>query len=419
MPVICFSVIIALAGCDTRPPPDSETERLTVWAHTGQPQERETLERQVQAFNARHADLVVRLSFLPEGAYNGQVQAAAIAGRLPDLLELDGPYVANYAWQGVLLPLDDLLPAELRADLLPSILAQGRYGGHFYAVGSFDSGLGLWADRRRLRAAGVRLPTGPGASWDQDEFHHALAALAAQDPDGAVLDLKLNYPSEWLTYAFSPWLQSAGADLIDRDTGRAGGTLDGPQAVAAMTALQRWFEAGYVDPNMDDSAFTGGRTALAWGGHWNYPAYREALGEHLALLPLPRYGPRLVTGQGSWTWTITRRCRNPKAALRFLRYLLAPSQVLAMSAANGGVPATRRAVHDSPLYRPGGALHLFVRPRPRTPAYPLISSAFAQAFRDIRAAALIDQQLRRHPFSSMLTQPQVTGRNFYLSSASI
>jgi len=396
-----FALLGIVAGCSGRAEPAGV---VTVWAHAGRAVERHTLERQVAAYNARRGPDRVRLTFIPEGAYNGQVQAAALAGDLPDVLEFDGPYLYTYVWQGRLRPLDKLLPAALRADLLPSIIAQGTYRGHLYSVGSFDSGLGLWGDRRALERAGVRIPKGPGDAWTEAQFDKVLAALAAHDPDGEVLDLKLNYPNEWFTYAFSPLIESAGGDLIDRQTYRsAEGVLNGPAALRAMREIQGWFRAGYVDPNLDDAAFVQRRVALAWGGHWNYPRYHKALGKDLVLLPLPRFGPRLVTGEGSWSWGITRRCQKPGAAARFLKFLLRPDQVLATSEANGGVPATRAAIARSPLYGPHGPLRLFAEQlregyavaRPRTPAYPAISAAFAQAFRAVRNGAAPKRALDR------------------------
>jgi multiple sugar transport system substrate-binding protein len=283
-----------------------------------------------------------------------------------------------------------------------------------YAAGTFDSGLGLYASRDKLEAAGARIPSGPQEAWTADEFAELLAALASRDSDGRVMDLKLNYSGEWFTYAFSPLLQSAGGDLVERGANSsAGGVLNGPQSVSAMRTLQRWLAGGYVDRNIDDNAFVGGRVALSWAGHWEYPRYDEALGEDLVLLPLPDLGRGSRTGQGSWVWGITTRCPDPRAATRFLEFLLRPGEVLAMAASNGAVPATRTAIERSPLYGPAGPLNLFARqllggysvPRPRTPAYPVITSAFQQAFDDIRdggdaqaaldrAAAIIDEDIR-------------------------
>lgn len=143
-------------------------------------------------------------------------------------------------------------------------------------MGIFDSGLGLYGRRELLAAAGVRIPEGPEDAWSVTEFEKALAALAEKDPDGAVLDLKLNYSGEWFTYAFSPILWSAGGGLIDRDGyDAADGVLNGPASVSAMERLRGWFQKGYVDPNLDDAAFTGGRVALSWVGHWEYGRYRK------------------------------------------------------------------------------------------------------------------------------------------------
>ena len=403
--LIALMAFLFVVGCGEQTP--SETEGpvgLAVWFHSGQPGERRVIEDQVKRFNASQDEVKVILTLLPEGSYNAQVQAAALADELPDLLEFDGPFLYNYVWQGRLRPLDDLLPASLRDDLLPSIVAQGRYRDALYAVGSFDSGLGLWADRKALEAVGARIPSGVDDAWSVDEFDELLTKLAARDEDGAVLDLKLNYRGEWATYAFSPLLVSAGADLVTREgVPRAAGVLDSHEAVAAMERLQRWIGGGRVDPNLDDDAFTARRVALSWVGHWEYNRYREALGDDLVLLPLPDFGHGARTGQGSWAWGVTRRCAHPEAAAAFLAFLLHPHEILAMVEANRAVPATHAALDGSFIHAPGEALRLFAEqlesgasvPRPRTPAYPAITNAFQQAFDDIRNGGDVLRALNR------------------------
>lgn len=378
--------------------------QIEAWAHSGQAGERQVLEEQVARFNATHPDIAVNLTVLPEGSYNQQVQAAAAAGELPDLLELDGPFLYRYAWQGQLRSLDALLPEDLRRDLLPSIVAQGTYDGRLYAVGAYDSGLGLWARRSRLRAVGARIPEGPADAWTRAEFEALLNRLADRDEDRAVLDLKLNYRGEWFTYAMTPVLWSAGAHLMAEDPPpRAAGVLDAAAATVALGAVQGWILRGLVDPNLDDAAFTQGRVALSWAGHWEHPRYAEAFGDDLLLLPLPDFGQGSRTGQGSWAWGITQGSPRSEAAAAFVQFLLRPEEILAMTAANGAVPATRTAVARSPLYQPGGPLHLFVvqltqgyaHPRPRTPGYPIVTSAFQEAFAAIRDGADVQRALDR------------------------
>jgi multiple sugar transport system substrate-binding protein len=386
-----FSVL-AFAGCQQ---PSQKDGVLNVWVHAGQDAERKTLEQQVKRFNATHAPkgTKIALTFIPEGSYNAQVQAAALSKDLPDILEFDGPFVYNYVWQQNLIPLNNLISQEVRQDLLPSILQQGTFKGKLYSVGTFDSGLGMYGNRRLLQAAGVRIPEGNQDAWSGNEFNQALAALAQKDRDRQVLDLKLNYKGEWFTYGFSPIVQSAGGDLIQRNTyTTAKGSLNGSAAVGVMQQLQSWIQKGYVDPNIDDAAFAKKRVALSWVGHWEYKAYAKALGKDLVVLPLPNFGKGSKTAQGSWNWGITKNCQDQKAAMKFLEFLLQPQEVLAMTNANGAVPGTKRAIAQSPLYAPGGSLRLFSEqlltgqtvPRPQTPAYPVITTAFQEAFANIR-----------------------------------
>ncbi len=392
-------------GC-TREKSDTGQDRnrvtVSAWVHSGRAAERAVIQDQVRRFNALQDRIRVKLTVIPEGSYNAQVQAAAAAGDLPDALEFDGPFLYNYIWQGRLTPIEKYLPASVTLDLIPSIVQQGTYDGKLYSVGAYDSGLGLYARRSRLQAVHARIPRGPGDAWTVKEFEGILARLAKADPDGQVLDLKLNYTNEWYTYAFSPPIQSAGGDLIDRSGYQsAAGVLNGPAAVAAMTHIQDWIKHGYVDPNVDDDAFTAGRVALSWAGHWEYRRYAAAAGDDLVLLPLPDFGKGSRTGQGSWNWGITRGAHDPQAAATFIRFLLRPDEILRMTDANGAVPATRTAIARSRLYGPGRPLRLFAEqllhgyavPRPRTPAYPVITSAFQQAFADIRNGADVKKAL--------------------------
>lgn len=385
---------------------------LEVWFHAGQEAEREVIQQQVIRFNDSQNSVDVDLTFIPERDYNAQIQAAALADELPDVLEFDGPYLYNYVWQNHLRPLDAYISERLKEKLLPSVIAQGTYRGNLYSVATFDSGLGLYVNKPMLEAIGARIPNSPADAWTIEEFNTILAKLSEQDPDGAVLDLKLNYSGEWFTYAFSPVLQSAGADLINQETLSAGGVLNSDPAIAALTYIQNWVAENWVDFNTDDAAFTSGRVAISWVGHWEYDRYTNALGDRLAIVPLPDFGTGSRTGQGSWNWGITQACLNPEAAAEFLSFLLETDEVLAMTNGNGAVPATKEAIAKSSLYGPDGPLQLFAQqllegysvPRPRTPAYPMISSIFQDSFLKIinrapvrktldRAARLIDEDI--------------------------
>ena len=385
--------------------PKAEPVTVEVWFHSGKGEEREVLDAQVKDFNAMQGDVIIDAVQLPEGSYNDQVNAAALAGDLPCLLDFDGPFLYNYAWSGYLRPMDEYVSADLKADFLPSIINQGTYGGRLYSLGTFDSGLAIWGNKSYLEAAGVRIPTGIDDPWTKDEFVDALEKLQALDEVEYAIDLKLNYGAgEWDTYGFSPIMQSWGGDLIDRtDYMSADGVLNSPESVEALEFFQSLFEDGYADPQpAGDDCFYGTKTcALSWVGHWMWTPHSEGLGDDVVLIPVPKFGDKAVTGMGSWNWGITSTCENPDAAWEFLRFLISPAEIIHMTNANGAVPARKSAIAQSELYAEGGPLNGFVQQleggvaleRPVTPAYPVITSSFSEVIQNIVAGADVQEEL--------------------------
>src|SRR5437660_8359029 len=378
---------------------------IQLFFHSGQGPERDALNATLKSFSDRYPGITVDVVQLPEGRYTDEVNVAALADSLPCLLDFDGPTLYNYAWSGYLIPLDKYVSPEMKADFLPSIIQQGTYNHHLYSLGQFDSGLGIYANKHYLSEARVRIPT-INHPWTLTEFNTLLAKLKNVPGVRYPLDLEMNYgysSGEWYTYGFSPFVESFGGDLINRSNYQsANGVLNGPDAVAAMTWFQDLFEQGYSNPlPADDTDFSSGRSALSWVGHWLYPAYSQALGDNLLVLPSPNLGTGAKTGMGSWNWGITSSCKAPDAAWQVLNFLLSPNEIARMSNANGAIPARKSVIAQSRLYAPNGPLYVFVQqlqmgiaePRPITPAYPAITSAFAEVVVNISTGANVTEDL--------------------------
>jgi len=387
------------------------TVEIDMWFHSGRGDERNVIQDQVERFNAMQDLVKVNAVILPEGSYNDQVQAAAFANDLPDLLDLDGPYMTNYAWAGYLKPLDEYIGEGMLSDLLPSIIKQGTYQGKIYALGTFDSGLAIWANKKYLEAVGARIPTTVEDAWTKDEFLQILADLKALPEIDYPLDLMFSYgPGEWFAYGFSPIFQAFGADMINReDFMSAEGALNGPEAYEAAEFFQNLIKDGYVNLSpANDAAVLDGTAAMAWVGHWYYNSAVNALGEDAVLIPMPKLGPAdsmfggQATGMGSWCWGITNSSEHPYAAWLFLDFIMRPEEIVNMTNANGAVPARISASNMSELYKEGGPLSLYVEQagkiaveRPVTPAYPILSLEFTNALQDIANGGDIQSALDR------------------------
>ncbi len=382
--LLCLATCAAQAG-----------ETLKVWHHGGRvQQERESIERILKDWSAENPDYPAEYVLLPEGAYNEQVQAAAMANQLPDLLDFDASNYANYAWAGYLVPLNDYYPASFFERFIPSILDQGRYDpdGKYYSLGWFDSATCIWVNKPMLEKAGVRIPKGINDPWTREEFDAALAALKTSGVEYP-LDLKLNYgKGESYCYGFGPVIQSFGADIINRDTWRAKGTLDSDAAVDAMTMVQEWIKNGYVVPaSLGDDAFYGSRkAAMVYTGMWMWGPHHENLGSDLGVIAMPNWGGRQVSAMGSWCWGITSIGKNKDKTAELLAFMMQDKYVLQQANLSGAIPATYEAAKNSDLYKQGGPLNIlfqelehFAIPRPAHPAYPTITAAVAQMVADV------------------------------------
>ena len=232
----------------------------------------------------------------------------------------------------------------------------------------------------------------------RDEFIQALESFKALDEVEYAIDMKINYGAgEWFTYAFSPIIQGFGADLIDRRTfDTAEGVLNGPEGLAGMGFIQSLFTKGYVNAApIDDNDFVNGRAALGFVGHWMTKAYRENFGSDFILIPMPVWEKKAVTGMGSWAWAISSQTKQPEGAVDFLEFILKPDEILSITNINGAVPGRTAAFSQVEAYKPGGDLSIFVQqlqegvavPRPATPGYPAITSAFYTAFDNILKGA--------------------------------
>ncbi|QLH25509.1 sugar ABC transporter substrate-binding protein [Streptomyces sp. Rer75] len=402
LPLAALAACGGGSGADVSAEAGSGKGTISVWAHQGQKNEDTALRKAVKSFNSSQNKIKVELKLIPGNDYTKTITATD-ASKLPDVMEFDGPTMANFVYNKKLAPIDSYVSAKTLSNATDAGKTQGEIGGKHYGLGMYDSGLGVYGNKKLLDAAGVKYPTRPSDGWTATEFTAALKALKAKDSDGKVVDLQENsgYANEWGTFGFAPILWSAGGSLLK--DGKAEGALDTSAAVSAMKTFQSW--KPYTDPNTDGNAFAKGRVALSWVGHWMYPAYSKALGKDLVVLPLPDFGNGPKAGQGSWAWGIGANSKNAKAAGTFLDTLLNDTNVTAMTTANGAPPATKSALAKSELYQRGGPLQLFAdqlaKPcvdsdvtkscvavtRPVTAGYPTVTAKFSDALNAIYGGA--------------------------------
>ncbi|WP_415716080.1 extracellular solute-binding protein [Roseibium sp.] len=374
----------------------AQTE-LSLWYHgAGSANAEEALVNQlVEEFNASQSDWKVVIETFPQLAYNDAVGAAALAGNLPDILDVDGPIMPNWAWANYMQPLG-IDEAKLEGYLPGTI---GRWNGDVYSVGLWDAAVALTTRKSTLDKYGIRVPT-LDEPWSLDEFNGALEKIAASGDFEYPLDLGMAWKGEWYPYAFSPLLQSFGGDIIDRSTYKtAEGALNGDEALAFGEWWQSLFENKYAPGTSQDAAdrdngLLEGKYALSWNGNWAALPVVESFGDDALFLPAPDFGNGSKIGAASWQFGISANSEHPEGARAFIEFALQDRWFSAFSDGTGLIPVTASAAAGTKNYNPGGPLEVFydlskaqALVRPVTPGYIVQAKVFEKALADIANGA--------------------------------
>lgn len=396
--LILMLVTLLLAAA---PLASAQTE-LSMWYHgAGNITERAIIIGIIDDFNASQSDWVVTLEEFPQESYNSSIVAAALSGDLPDIIDVDGPVMPGWAWAGYMAPLN--LSEGALDDFLPGAI--GEWNGEVYAVGLWDAAVAIYARRSVLEANDIRIPT-LDEPWTGEEFDGILETLQGTGEYEYAFDLGMAWSGEWYTYAYSPFLQSFGGDMIDRSTYlSAEGVLNGEAGVAFGNWWQSLFERGLAPGTSQDGAdretgFIDGKYALQWNGNWAGITSLEAVGDDLLFLPAPDFGHGSVIGAASWQLGISAASENKEGANAFIEFAIQDEYLAAFSDVIGLIPATANAATMSKSYSEGGPLEVFfglsegqALVRPVTPGYATMSLIFEKALADIANGADVQDTL--------------------------
>jgi len=317
---------------------------------------REPLEGAASLWNAAHPDDPLNLDFqmVPLADLRSTLVAAVGRGEAPDISVMDFVWVAEFAHQHYLYPLDAIDPAWLQVNeetFFPAMLAANRYQGRLYSMPISADVSVLWYRQDWLDAEGLTPPT----TWEE----LVTVGRHFRQPDVRARYGLGDYPlifvggrqgGETTTFQLLPFLWAVGGDII------AGGrvVLNSPQgrrAIAFLRALvheHRLAPPDVVDYAWDQAArvFASGQAALALGGTYESFFIRQTAGwdkaaflEHVGFAPIPAGpGGQPVTLAGGMSYALYRQSHAPEKALSLLELTGRPEVCRPFCIRTGQIP---------------------------------------------------------------------------------
>lgn len=408
--LICSAAAISLAafsltGCTKNIKPgdiagfDEGEEYLSIWVHIiEETPEGEAYRQAVDSFNETYnGKYFADIEFIPRndsgGGYSDKVNASVLSGDLPDVLTVDGPNIAAYAANGIIQPLAPLSEEE-RAVYLDSILEQGTYNDQLYALGAMESSVGLYYNKDIISKAGIKIPD-PDDPWTFTEFLEILEQLKP------VMDSKNGYPldmtfpvGEASIYYYAPFIWSNGGDFVSEDGLIVDGIFNSEKNASAMCYFKGLVDKKYMSTVPIENLFESGRAAFKFDGAWEvntiYQSYPDV---DLGVAPYivgDNWNGEKYTPTGSWTYAASSNTENIEGATELVKWMSGVKSGLVLFEKTKSLPSTYAAYEQISLFSEDEnykALYEQLRdyghPRPKTPAYPQLSSMFQQSLENI------------------------------------
>ncbi|WP_101845673.1 ABC transporter substrate-binding protein [Halobacillus sp. Marseille-P3879] len=382
-----------LTACNTEESSStSGEETISMWVQTSKESpEGEVMFDTVQQFNDEYEGTYeAEIEFIPRsgggGGYEDKVNAAVSTETLPDVLTLDGPNTAAYAEADIIAPIGKYLSDK--DDFLPSIIDQGTYEDELYAIGYSESGVGIFYNKDMFEEAGIDLDSLPTVEdpWDWNQFMD-LSKKLTETFDTPAIDMGLDDKSEWLMYAFAPFLWSQGGQVVSEDGEQAAGVFNNEDGVKAMSFIQEMQNKNYTTISPSENGFETGKYPMMMSGSWSIQMLETSYQDiDYDIMPYP-VSPdtnELVSPTGSWQYAMSTSAENEEAAGALIDFLTTTEALVDISLGNTVLPARYSAAEEledqvtpqmNKLIEQNTASG---QPRPVLPAYPQVTRAFQQ-----------------------------------------
>ncbi len=261
-----------------------------------------------------------------------------------DLLWVNSSIVGNYAKNGWLEPLDDLIAKHGQefglGDISPASIRGSSYDGHIYAL-PLTTNVLLYAYREDLfQAAGLQ----PPATWAEQV---AIAqTLNSPRRNGMTLSLKWDQPP----YELQSVLNTVGDGWFDKTWHP---TFNSPRGIAAIEIFKRLAQyavPGFTAQGNDENSVNFGQDVAATGQQWatrcasmDDPAKSKVIGK--IKWTVPPGGHQAMTTDG---YAISRKSAKDKDKL-FRLLAIALSEQNQRAGASLAVPTRRAVLSDAEI----------------------------------------------------------------------
>lgn len=321
---------------------------ITIWTFWLSPTFDDYIKSTIARFQEAYPGVTVKWED-HQATFQDDLRNSFAAGNAPDVINLSisEGWVSDYATQGLLLPLDDVVPAPVKDLYFPNLWDQQVVGGKHYQFPWYQGIIVNLVNTKLLDEAGLTI----------EDFPKTIDAIPAtcqiiKDQTGTLCDVRLtvNDILAQMTY-------EGGVQVIN-EAGTAF-TFDSPEAVAWLQMYVDMVKAGTVDRTVlvtdDDRVgldlFTTGLAPFYNTGPNLIREVRDknpGLYGYLDVVPAP-VGKSGIVGKGLMAISVKADTKYPNAAIALAQFFTNPRSMLEFSKIVSIYPSTPSS-YDDPFF---------------------------------------------------------------------
>ena len=334
---------------------------ITVWTFYLSPTFDDYLKATIERFKQAYPGVTVNWED-HQATFQDDLKNAFAAGNAPDVINLSVSegWVSDYATQGLLLPLDDVVPQSVKDLYFPGLWKEQLVDGVNYQFPWYQGINVDLVNRQLYDQTGLKI----------EDFPKTVDGLPAlcktiKDKTGTLCDIRLTV-NDLLTQM----VYEGGVDVISDDGTKF--TFDSPEAVAWLQMYVGMVNDGTVDKTVlvtDQDRigldlFTSGKAAFYATGPNLIREVRQnnpGLYGYLAVVPAP-VGKSGVLGKGLMAMSVKKDTKFPNASIALAQFFTNPRSMLEFSKVVSIYPSTPASYDDPFFSTPSLAIEDSARP---------------------------------------------------------
>jgi len=346
------ALAIGLAGCGTakggaadgKPAlsKDPVTIRMYWW---GGDARHERTKQVIALFEKKYPNITVKPEFADWNGYWEKLATSTAGKNMPDVVQMDAQYLAEYSNRGALADLSKL-DVNL-SGMEASVRGTGQVDGKQYAAPISTSSMAVIVNTDLLAKVGVPLPADTD-TWTWGEFN-TWAAQVSKASSGAAYGSQLDADIVQLQL----FARQSGEQLF-----KDGKVVVSPKTVAAyfQTNLDRISSGAAAGASvfaetaglpLDQLPISTGKAATQIGYATQVSAYAAASHANLKLVPLPT----VSKGSKDWNffkpgmyWSVSSQSKHPAEAALLTNFFLNDSGAAKILGSERGIPAVKTSL---------------------------------------------------------------------------